>query len=326
MKRFLRHIALFATLLCGTVACETVVEFRGEYTDPMAVLYSVVTPGEPIVAYYSRSVFMLDEGNPTYIRDGVVELYINDEFVEQLQMEEQVSEYDEITILYRGTATAAVADKVTLRARCEEFPEWVSGTTVVPFDALVSDFVVTPNEINEEGRLAGGASVRLTDPDGATNYYLVEGWTLIYRDPERPIYNYTIPFEYSDVAFSSGRSSDVILELINDAPDYVVFDDTLIDGQKEYLLTMEWEFGEYYLHNYPLSFNVNCLQIDEHLYKYMRSVELSDNVQLFGEPVQIYTNVVGGVGLVGSRSRAVSMSIGADQLFDVDYDQEEEYW
>jgi hypothetical protein len=49
-------------------------------------------------------------------------------------------------------------------------------------------------------------------------------------------------------------------------------------------------------------YEVVCYQIDENYFKYLRSVQVADNTAMFGEPVQIHTNVEGGIGIVAARS------------------------
>ncbi len=296
------------------MGCETEVEFRGEDMASLPVLYSVVSPEEPVRAYYSQSVFILDNGAPTDIANGTVELHINGTFRERLKMVEERSEYGNSRLYYQGETMVSPLDRVMVRACSPRFPEWVSGTTVVPEAISVGEFEVARGNTSEEGRVAGKATLPISDPEGE-NYYWLESTFYVTRDPSHPYGGYSYSMNYTDVAFSSGRTNDILMDYINDSPDFALFDDSLIEGVEEYTLSMEWDFGEYYL-QYPVTFNMKCCQLDENLFKYYRSVELVQNgLEMFGEPVQIHTNIEGGLGLVGSRSVCVVAEVDGATIF-----------
>lgn len=314
MKKIIQHIALIVATAAVVVGCENEVEFRGEDMASFPVLYSVVSPEEPVRAYYSSSVFILDDASPVDIDNATVELYINDTFRERLELVREPSEYGNSRLYYQGTITVSPLDRVTVRARSPRFPEWVSGTTVVPEAVNVGEYAITLGNSAEEGRVAGKATLPISDPDGE-NYYWLESTFYVTRDPSHPYGGYSYPMNYTDVAFSSGRTSDILMDYISDSPDFALFDDSLIEGVENYTLSMEWEFGEYYL-QYPVTFTLKCCQLDENLFKYYRSVVLADNAsEMFGEPVQIYTNIEGGLGLVGSRSVRVVTEVDGATIF-----------
>lgn len=291
-----------ATALFGVVGCETVVDFRGDYTESLPVLNALVVPGEPVKVTYSRSVFILSDKAPSAITTGTVELYINDEFVERLQLAEEyyadgvVSGY-----YYMSTRIPVAGDKVTIRARCGEFPEWVSGTAVIPTPAALGEIELQSLESLEEGRITVSVGVGISDPAGEQNYYLLKGSMKPSESLDNPYYGDGIYFSYTDIAFRESKGEGVLEELLEMEGNYVVFADGIIDGKEDYRLMMESEYGERHLKNGPI-YEVVCYQIDENYFKYLRSVQVADNTAMFGEPVQIHTNVEGGIGIVAARS------------------------
>lgn len=304
----IRYFVVVLFALLAMVGCETTVEFKGEYVEPQAVLNSVVSPDEPVRVFYTSSVFILEEYIPhtTHIEGATVELYINGELVDTLTPAHDDNQWYERRDFYQSTVTPSPADVVTIRARSDEFPEWVSATVTVPYDIVVGELEVTEEGIDDSGYHYGTASLELSDPEGVENYYWILGHTL-YREGEEGDYPaWGRHFSYTDVAFTEGKVEGVLDELLGASYGrYMLFNDTLLEGQKEYPLSMEWDFYKY-SHQYDVLFEVRCYQMDENLNKYLRSLALADNdMGMFSEPVQIYSNVEGGIGIVGARSRLV---------------------
>lgn len=315
MRSIIYKIMVLAAVVLSAVGCETIVEFRGDYVESMPVLNAVISPDGPVRATYTRSVFILDDDSETIIKDGTVELYINDEFVEMLQPVEETSEWQGTSFYYLGTVTPRVADKVTIRARSAQFPEWVSGTATIPYAPTVGDLKIETSEAMEEGYTDLTARLELTDPEAVTNYYFVRGCIVIPNDNPYAYYQ-RLYFEYTDLAFREGKADGLLEELLGGSGDNALFADTMIDGQQNYPLTMECEYATTYWNVPEALFEVTCFQTDEHLYKYLCSEKLAGNAAMFGEPVQIYTNVEGGIGVVCARSSLVVRSKSYSELFE----------
>ena len=315
MTKFLYKATVVFFLLLSLVGCETVVDFKGDYVESLPVLNAVLAPDEPVRASYSRSVFILAENTDTVIDDGTVELYINDVFVERLKPAVDTTAWGDINHYYIGTTTPKVADRVTLRASSAEFPEWVSGSATIPESPVLGDLTIEHSESVEEGYTNLSARVEFSDPAGEQNYYLLSG-SLVKQYDNPYAYAQRLYFEYSDIAFREGKAEGVLDELLGEWGDNALFADTMIDGLQGYPLTMECEYASDYWNEPITSFEVACFQIDQHLYKYLRSEELADNAAMFGEPVQIYTNVEGGIGVVCARSSLVVRSKSYSELFE----------
>lgn len=304
-----KYAILFALTLLFVAGCETVVEFRGEYVEPQAVLNSVVTAAEPIRVYYAKSSFILaNEPQTNFIGGATVELYINDEFVERLSPANYVNDWGERRDFYLSTIAPTQNDRVTIRARSEEFPEWVSATVEVPCDVMVGEFRIEESGIEgTSGYHYGTAILEISDPQESDNYYWLMGQTLCRNEPDDEFPVRGLGFDYTDVVFSEGSADSVLGEIIGSTMGRTaIFDDTLLAGEERYPLQMEWDVSDYYVSNGVL-FQVQCYQMDRHLYKYLRSVELANDNAMFSEPVQIYSNVEGGIGIVGARSRITTL-------------------
>lgn len=333
MKRIFRNITLALLATIALWGCETEVEFKGEYMESNLVLYSVVTAGEPVVVHLSKSVFILDEATPTNQTGAKVKLYVNGVFVERL------AEYDYNEVItttvgdyiytetiqhqyYQSTHICSSGDMVEIRASHKDFEGEVSGKTTIPQEPILGDLLATisPSEDDEysSSSTKGNVYCPLTNEAGVANYYWLRGCVVAkyaYEDkPSGEIKEFyqEVGFGFeNDIVFTGVDTGGIFDDLLGGSSstgNYVVFDDSLIDGVEEYPLTMNYGFLADGALEEPF-FRVECWQIDDNLYKYLRSVELADGDNFISEPVQIHSNVEGGIGLVGSRSALVSRTL-----------------
>lgn len=304
MKRFLQHIAYLAAVVFTLSACESDVEFRGEYTDPQMVIYSVVTAGEPVMVFVSRSSFVLEDENHSAVRGANVEVWANGAFAERLA---EVTEEDPngmgTQYYYTGNITYHSGDRVEIRVTSAQFEGTARGETTIPAEPTLGGLRATITSISEDEVFAEGMLYcDISDPADQTNYYWLRG---MISDIDRPTINWV---RYTDIVFDSGAPDGLLGEIIGDEyREYVLFDDALISGKINYPLAMEWDHNLSYL-DYSL-YRVECWQVDENLYKYFLSLELSADGALFGEPVQIHSNISGGIGLVASRSATATREL-----------------
>lgn len=296
MRTFLRNITLPLVALLTLSACETDVEFSGEHTEPQMVVYSVVTAGEPIEVYVSRSRFFLDGGTPSAVRSARVEIWVNGTLAEQLvESEENTSGYI-ISNHFTSTTACHSGDRVEIRVSSPEFEAAAVGTTTIPTEPLLGDLSASITGASEDEVFANGMLYcEISDPAEVANYYWFVG---MLSDVEHPRFDWVT---YTDIVFGGGTTDGILGDIIEEEyREYALFDDALINGKTNYPLTMEWDHNT--SHFSHTNFRVECWQVDEHFYKYFRSVELSADGAMFGEPVQVHSNIVGGIGLVASRS------------------------
>ncbi|MEN9833435.1 MAG: hypothetical protein RL753_589 [Bacteroidota bacterium] len=68
MKKF----ALAAAAVLVGTSCERIIPFDAEQVDPVLVLYADINPSQSLKAHLSRTVGILDQGEPQRIADAVV--------------------------------------------------------------------------------------------------------------------------------------------------------------------------------------------------------------------------------------------------------------
>lgn len=152
---------------------------------------------------------------------------------------------------------------------------------------------------------------------GQVNYDKVHFGLRIANKPQKEYFN-LIPIEgfagdwgvylYStDPVFSTFAITSLIDNEYQGKADYNVFSDALFQGESYNLnFYADWV----YFGNYGKTFTTDLYYIDENLYKYLQSYDayeegdLGELTYLIAEPTQIYSNVKGGIGIVGAMGRA----------------------
>ena len=304
MRTFSRNITLPLVMLLTLSACETDVEFRGEYVEPQMVVYSVVTAEEPIKVFVSRSSFVLDDEIHPEVHDAEVEVWVNGTLAERLvEVEEEDPQGTGIQHYYTGETLCHSGDRVEIRVASSGFEGTASGETTIPAEPMLGGLRATITTISEDEVFAEGTLYcPLSDPADQTNYYWLRG---MISDIDRPAINWV---RYTDVVFGGGAPEGILGEIMGEEyREYVLFDDSLIGGKTDYPLAMEWDHNLSDL-DHSL-YRVECWQVDENLYKYFLSLELSADGAMFAEPVQVHNNISGGIGLVASRSATATREL-----------------
>ena len=245
-----------------------------------------------------------------------------------------------------GTYVYQTGDRVCFEVSADDF-ESVTASVVMPDSPMVLGFDTTHLEpiynpsyedspysyqdVDAEGNPCSIDPIWEWDED-FENFEIV-GWDTVYpgtiyavdayfdfhfNDPQGYQYYNIIPVK----GFRSWRSSDPVfmqadnLTSLSDFEYYGndernLFSDMLFQG-KDYHLEF---FASYVsVYNDSVMFSVDFSCVDENYYKYIQSCESQENEllgevsYLFGEPTQIYSNVEGGIGIVGAMSAPVRSS------------------
>lgn len=315
MKKFLQYILSPIVMVVALAGCETDVEFRGEHIEPQMVVYSVVTAEEPVRVFVSRSSFILDNEDYSVVKGASVELWVNGALVERLKevdYNEEVSdkygdyEYTETRHhhYYESTHTCTTGDNVEIRVASGLFEGEAVGKTTIPSEPTLGTLSATIDSVEDGGYTEGTLRCPFTDSQGEKNYYWLRGG--ICNDSHY-MFHWA---SYSDIAFSGGAADGLLGEIIgSDYEEYIIFDDVLLDGKESYPLSMEWNINQESLNTADTVFRVECCQVDENFYKYFRSLELSGDGIFATEPVQVHSNIEGGIGLVASRSATATREL-----------------
>ncbi len=320
------HIIWFVLLSISIfTSCEKEIDFDGETTESQLVLNSFITPDSTIVANVSESQFFL---NNDYLFKAVenaeVSIYCNGILKETMQ--------HSLNGKYISATKPEVGDVVKLVVKVPEKDEITGETTIYPkanvlkLDSIViwtgaKPIIETVNTVDNglpktETIVVGKYRFRtiryiLTFEDAATmkNYYrLVVSQTSTFEGKKKVNYDYTL----DDIV--SGNTKDLLpgIPAINESKNqFHVFTDELINGKTYPLSFTIRDTASIYLPEYQRPLPKKTVEIDLqsvcnnfYLFLKTRSDQQTAN-QLFSEPIQIFNNVNGGIGLVGSYTSNV---------------------
>jgi len=331
MKTNILTLITIATAIFLT-SCEKEIEFKGEQTDPKLVINSLVEPGQPVKARIGKSCFFLDYERDHSMPEGTVaQLYINDNFVGNMDMVTDSIEVMSYTL--QGDSIGYQLEKYFQSDYCPQEGDVVKITASAPgFDDVEATTSPLPNaveaqldmevvgwdswyqeaygEMGEDSLLYITAVVNLTitiiDPNpgqGDAFRIHIDGTK---SDPESRNHIYCSA-EYDDPIFGSTLPNNDFIDMsdLETRPEGV-FSDVLFDGR-----SYQVKFTEVYVQMmveetfapdfYRLPIRVEHLS--KEYYNYLNTCDQGDEVMaFFAEPVQAYSNVTNGYGVLAGRN------------------------
>lgn len=324
---------IIATLM---ISCEKEIEFNGDQTDSKLVINSLVEPGKPVSANISKSVFFLDNnGNTTAPDDLVASLSVNGNLIGEMirqidtvwngwyDYDDQGNMYQNYRIVttYCNDYCPAVGDVVKITASANGFDDVEGETSSLPgalscaiTNSRVSNWesYYEPNyhtEIEDDSVFYAGfvieLTIEITDANpGQTDYYRLRVDNGSKYDG---VMNYLSYFaEYSDPVFGSLVAENDYFDFsdLDMAPEGV-FTDVLFDGRSYQIkvpISVSLRRDDEYDPDF-FRFGIALEHMGKEYYYYLNTCKQIDEVlQFFMEPVQTYSNVKGGYGLVSGLS------------------------
>jgi hypothetical protein len=316
------------------VSCEKEIEFKGKEENPKMVLNCILNPDYEIRTILSKSQFFLLK-NPEYEKGIVgakVYLWQNGKIIAEGTSESGG--------LYGGF-TPSVGDKIKITAEHPDYPSIESEEIEIPapvpvinidtvdvkcyateYSAIYTDSYTDgyQNDMMDIENMYVAitySKVKITfnDPEKIKNYYRVYLEISDKYDGEYEP-NRRVNFYSNDIVFGSSSMG------VANTSAYNEFNDLLFDGEK-YTLTLcfydERSYSKndtiYYYKNIPerREVTVRLESLCESYYNYLSSLSLyNSNFDggFFSEPVQIYSNIKDGMGILG----AYSVSLGTIEL------------
>lgn len=329
-KRPLAWIASFLAMTLGLfTSCEKEIEFNGEYSDPKLVINSLVGPGHRVEAYISKSYFFLDPSDTSTPEGVAVSLYVNDNligemtpFFDTVWERYGLDEYRLIPCFYNDFCPQ-VGDVVKIKASANGFEDAEGETATLPndidfqYDIEVLEWYAyyyypyfsEPGVPEDDSvlRIEGSLelNINITDPNpGKTDYSrLVESRRNRTQDGENSWY---VIFDYDDPVFGVGVTENDIIDVSDfDTRPEGVFTDLLFDGSSYRLklkISFDCQVDEVFD---PDFFRVPVLleHLSKEYYNYLFTCNQGDEVMgFFAEPIQTYSNVTNGYGIVAGRT------------------------
>ncbi len=310
-----RTITILLCLLAVLTACEREIPYKGEYQDPKLVIQSQMAANDSVLyCTVSRSAFFLETGKKAYELTEGVTLTVTRENGETISVPD-TSIIDPAVRYYRiPLATPLqVGEVVRLQASHPSYPTAFGQDSIVPMpDYTITSCVWDSTEatcrvkiqMGDNADIHGVMAVR-----GALTYswnvdhYLTDE-TYVYSSTSKNIRSKDNIFASLGNAFSSEYGYNAKEEMYIKA-----------DEARNREISLEFPlYSNYYT---PVSMEIQLIALSEDAYLYRRALynyfgaygttdmdlgsELSS---MFGieEPVQLYTNIENGYGIVAGRS------------------------
>lgn len=310
-KFFLCSAVLLLTALC---ACEKVIEFNGEVTEPRLTISSQAEVGKPLTAYVASSIFFLadNKGGAAFTEGldtlrGQVRCFVNGG--KTVRTFSLVSDVTPTALCYvADDYVPAPGDHIRLEAEFPGFdPVWAETDMLQLPDFEVVSLEWKPMDMGEgwdwmdgEGARYYDANLTLAVTDDASydKYYFLQ-----------PILQYRSEWMEEDILQAwSFTSNDIIFretagvnasQLRENSSNY--FSDTMVKGKRyEFTISMTW------LPSWDdiTHFWVELATVNESLYWYDKSyIQVSSGLNgIFSEGVSLYSNVNGGYGVFCSKT------------------------
>ena len=282
-------LATTAALALVFWSCERIIPFTAEDDQPLITLYSSLEPDAPVEAFVSRSVGILDQGEPILLEDATV--WAEDGNGQVL---------DTLAFIgfgqYRSpNLTGVVGQTYVIHATHPSLPA-VSGSAKIP--AIPAEGAVDSLDAFDGGSGGPGMggmpyveySFEIID-DGEPGYYQIEGYERLRGTFTIPEYPMTIETD-DPLVNGSGFGQDKWSQRIDISNEFF-----LGSTHTMTLRVYQWD-------QQSMEILFKLKKVDEATFFYERSMDQyqNSNGNPFTQPVSVYSNVLDGLGVVSGTA------------------------
>lgn len=321
------------------LSCKENIEFNREITQPMIVLHSFITPDTTIMARVSYSRFFLDDAEFTTIDNADISVFINGTLKEQMN---RIASGQ-----YKSSYKPSIDDTVRLIVKVPSMKEaksspvvFCKAPVVISVDTTMQMNLSPPTYLitNEGDTMYSNTNMRInytlkfSDDVNEKNYY-----RLSLQTRRHSFYSFSYLNYFSDIItnsfFIDNFSSNIKIEESkieipfidgnnNQSNLYHIFSDDFING-KTCLLNFSSTIFDFFKRIHPsyihtsqgaekIEIFISLQSISKEYYLYLKTRTASQVDDFLSEPVQIYSNISGGIGFLGSYtpSNVVKFELG----------------
>jgi hypothetical protein len=283
MKYIYKAFVLLTVLF---TSCETIVTIEIPEQDPKLTVTSFLAENEPFSAFIGSSIHIGKSKEPGPVNNATVAIYEDGVEIEILSL---VSNGD-----YVGIKTPKYGKLYQIQVSAPGF------NTVTSEEKLVTPVPVTSvtfkdsATVNDYGEIMAEIKVVFNDPADAKNFYRI----MLEHDfyVTDPFTGDTLTINKEKVYFTTNDPS-VEHQYYSDA---IFFNDKLFNGKtKEFRILISSYFARI-----SKDFYLKFLTCSESYYQfsYTKFKQSYTNGDPFSQPTQVYSNVNGGYGVLGSYS------------------------
>lgn len=298
MKRSIQVLFIIGIL---TASCEKIIDINVPEKDRKIVFNSLINPDSTLAVNLSKSKSILEDNSIIILADGVVSVFEDDNFIGDMEYSEQGWYFLRGYKPNQGNKYRFEVDHSQLRP--------VSAEVSVPFEVPVIQ-LDTSRSFDEYGNDIYKMSISIDDPEGEENYYALSIVTTgrvydwVNEEFLDSIQTYNTYFRLAGEGGNNPGS-----DFVEQKPSFTVDGKMFImdapfrtaGGRMELAL-------EYYIYSSApdsITVNVSLDHIDRSYYYYAASKEkyYQSGGNPFAEPVQVYSNIENGFGLMSAYAR-----------------------
>ena len=291
---------LILVLLMGLIAssCEDffiqTIEYTGEQQKSLIVLNSLLDKDSTIQVNLSKSTFVLNTNEMIFLNNGTVKLYVEDAYVEDMSFTSEGN--------YISSLKGEIGKKYKVEANVPGYDPVVAENFIPSNIQILS--VDTSHMSNQWGDRYIALTVSIKDNADEENFYKIVGEIKqVYDYGDGNVFEtiYEFGFASEDPLLNPNAGADIFNSEGESSP---YFSDELINGE-EYQLKIN--LSEYYFSEdtYIKSLKIKIYSYTKDTYLFVRSRDAQYNDFIdnpFSDPVPIYSNIEGGIGIFGGRN------------------------
>lgn len=310
MKHIFALIATAILLSTSLSSCQKIIEFNGEVTDPQLVMVSLPSADSLWRVRVTESRFFLNSDTIKHIDNAIISVEVNGipanaacryegDAVYNTGIRPHCGDSLSMHIEVPGKGSISASCRVPQMPQADDFRIGYDTTEYSYYDEYEdSTYIDISGNIN--------VSFTLHDPTDVHNYYMVsiEEWNDYSNAWDSK--NITVD---DNLIFPNSVTSDILDIGLGDEENYgsqVLFDDQNFNGHDHRINISTYLWGVT-----KMRINVYAVNREMYLYYKTRKAAINNDFEslggIFGEPVQIFCNIQGGIGILGASAAKTYM-------------------
>lgn len=326
MKK-LHYIIPTLFLLLATASCEKMIEFDIDEVNPMVVVASQNEVDSTAYVRLTYSRFFLDHHDFRVIDNANIQLYVNgtafngsptfDGNRYLLGYKPQPGDTMSISIDVPGYETVTAGTRVPQRPTISN-PQ----VQVQPSDDNYYPYVEVRIDLTDDGETENYYSVTVYEE---ARWHYIQYTTDMAGDTIADTTNngwsyQPIWCEMNDVVINPNTDVTAVLDDDSDTRDIFFFTDENINGRTHSIPLRFRVYGTnrtdttvtssaYYINHEEHSYYLQVVSYNRDTYRYLRTAQAAsdenNDLSIFSEPTQVYSNINNGIGIFGAKSSKV---------------------
>lgn len=303
------RLLLSATFLAALLSsCEKEIELKTK-SSKCIVANALITDNEPIEVSVYSGVDFVGRNSSQWLENATLAVYRDCELLEEINGMNTDSSY-------RTSVIPIVGETYTIKVDCQRFPSATATATVPnPLQVKVLQTDSVRMFVESDGYITykstGEVEISIADTTSELRYYLLTiiGYHYFMKNPD-DIKTMLLTPKYNNATAQQTSMSDILRHLFesSDVKEIEEKDYILLSNQNWRGKSITLRFG--LSHTSTIPSDINVMSFDEEYYKYFISKELQKSGEeddlMFGEPVNIYSNVKNGLGLFAGYNFATT--------------------